>query len=104
MPFAETAERTHSFGFHSGYPLQKIELVRTLIEQYAAALARPGCAPRSAVVITLRAVPVGYNPIEAFKLAYFSVFYHIAKHDMRGIGALIEHYGKNFIRFCCDFV
>ena len=58
VPAAKPAERAHA-DRHAADPLPQIEVVRRLIEQNAAAVRRPRRAPRTGIVITLRAQPIG---------------------------------------------
>ena len=63
VPLALVAETLH-LARQSHQPLHQIQLMRALVQQHTAAFARPRCAPCAGIVIELRAVPVGDNPID----------------------------------------
>ena len=97
------AERLHRLG-HSAYPLQKIEIVRALVEKNAAALSRPRRAPVAAVIIILRAVPVGYDPVDALDIADIAAVNHLFHFAENAVCALIEHHRKCLILLFCKLV
>ena len=75
-------------------PLEEVEVVRTLVQQHAAALSGPGRAPRTAVVIALGTEPVGDGPVDPDDFAEFAVFDHLLDLPVRLAGALVEHEGE----------
>ena len=103
VPLADGALRLNGCG-HAGYPLPQVELMRALVEQDAAALAAPGCAPSAGIIICLRAVPVGDEPVEAMQLAVFAALHDFAQLDIHGICPLIEHQREHFVALRGDFV
>ena len=103
VPLAYGALRLNGFG-HTGYPLPQIELMRALVEQHAAALAAPGRAPSAGIIICLRAIPVGDEPVEAVQPAVFAALHDFAQLDIHGIRPLIEHQREHFVALRCDFV
>ncbi len=93
---AEVAEGPDALG-QAEHPLQKVEIVRTLVEQHAAAFAGPGGAPGARSVIGLRAEPVGNDPIDATDLAELTTLDQLADLLVVGVGALIEHRRKDLL-------
>ena len=91
---AERREGAHPVG-HAEKPLPQVKVVRTLVEQHAAALARPRRAPAARAVIGLRAEPVGDGPLDAPQRAEFTAADHRAKLRVKRVGALVEHLGEN---------
>src|SRR5271166_2716720 len=61
---SELAKAAHARG-HSAKPLQRVQIVQTLVEQNAAAFTAPSRAPSAARVVSLGAKPVGVDPIDA---------------------------------------
>ena len=90
MPAAEPAECAHT-NRHAADPLPQIEIVRRLIEQNAAAVRRPCRAPRTGIVITLRAQPIGDDDAGALDAAQLAGVNQPLHFPISGVGALIEH-------------
>ena len=88
--FAETAMGADAHG-HAENPLEKIEVMRALVEKDAAALAGPGGAPAAGGVVGLGAKPVGDDPIYTADLAEFAGADEIADFLVIRVGALVEH-------------
>ena len=103
MPFAEVHLRLDLFR-HTADPLPQIEVVRTLIEQHAAALAAPGRPPGTRIVIRLRTVPVGDDPACAANLAVVAALHQLAHLAVDAVCALVEHHTEHDIALFCDGV
>src|SRR5690606_20749108 len=58
---SELAEGADAGG-HSEQPLERVQVVQTLIDEHAAALTLPCGAPATARVVGVRAEPVGVDP------------------------------------------
>ena len=96
VPLSVVREGAHAHG-HAYHPLQKVKVVRALVQQNAAALAVPRGAPRAGIVVVLRAEPVRNQPVHApqrTQLARGDDLLHLAIHAMR---ALVEHDGECLI-------
>ena len=94
MPFSVVAECAHAGG-HSADPLQQIQIVGTLVQQYAAPFSVPGGAPSAGIVVSLAAIPVCNQPAHALQCAVLSAlddFMHLA---VDAVGALIEHHAED---------
>jgi len=65
----------------------------------ASALARPGSAPRAAVIIALWTVPSSDYPIRSLDLSDFTVNYHLTHLFEYWICSLIEHNTKYLVGF-----
>ena len=63
-----------------------------LIDERAAAFARPAGSPSAHVVIVLRTVPVRNNEIYSLYGAYLSLVYKLLCFCIHSVGALIEHH------------
>ena len=83
---------------HTAYPLPQIELVGALIEQDAAALARPCCTPVARIIICLRTVPVGYYPVGTAYIAVLTALYKLTHFAINAVCTLIEHHTEHYIR------
>ena len=97
VPLALVQEGAHAAG-HAAEPLHKVELVRALVEQHAAALAVPGGAPGAGVIVVLRAVPIGDDPVDALELAQLPAVDHLLDLAVDAVCALVEHHAKDQIR------
>ena len=76
--------------------------MRTLVKQHAAAFACPCCAPVTAVVVTLRAVPVGNYPVYALDGTDFAACNHFTHLAVHAVGALVKHHCKQRLAFGCN--
>ncbi|MPN06677.1 hypothetical protein SDC9_153933 [bioreactor metagenome] len=90
MIFAACRHRP-DFHRHAEEPLPQIKLVRTLVEQYAAAFAPPGRPPVAGVVIVLAAEPVGDDPADSPDGAEFPGIDQLFELPVHGRGPEIEH-------------
>jgi hypothetical protein len=88
------AKRSHAL-WHAKHPLQKIEIVRALVEQHATTFADPGCTPTAGGVVGLAAEPVGDYPVDAADFTERTFLDQLANLLVGGVGALVEHYGKD---------
>ncbi len=77
---------------HTADPLPEVEVVGALVEQDAAALARPGGAPGARVVVGLGAVPVGDDPARALEGAQLAGIHDLLDLAVDVVGALVEHH------------
>ena len=91
--FADGREASDEFG-HTDKPLVEVKIVRTLIEQHAAAFPFPGGTPAAIVVVALGAEPIGDNPGGANQLAKFAFIKESFNFLPETIGALLKHGGK----------
>ena len=46
--------------------------MRTLVEQHPPTFAFPCCAPSAGIIITLRAIPAGDDPVDSLEFAVFA--------------------------------
>src|SRR5699024_8256344 len=72
-------------------PLPQVELVRSLVDQDAAALAAPGRAPCRLVVVALRAPPGGDDPGGVAQLPELAGVDQGLQVGVHGVRALVEH-------------
>ena len=103
MPFSIMAESTNA-GWKTADPLQEVEIVRALVQKNAAAFAVPGSAPFAGIVVRLRAVPVGDDPVHAFDLTVFAALYHLVHFAVNTVGTLAEHHTEDAVGFRSCFV
>ena len=82
---------------HTHQPLPEIELVRVLVEQHAAAFPFPGGAPAAGVVVTLRAIPVGDDPVGAADLAQLAAVDQIFHFLIQRVGPLVIHDAEHHV-------
>jgi len=87
---AELAKAAHARG-HPGQPLERVELVQTLIEEHAAAFAFPSGAPAAAGVVGLGTKPVGDDPVHADDRAELARLNELADLRVTRLGAKLEH-------------
>ena len=66
-----------------------------LVQQHAAAFAFPGGAPVAGIVVNLRAVPVGDDPVDPLQLTQLAAVDHLVHLAVDAVGALVEHHGKD---------
>ena len=85
---------------HAADPLPQIQIVRALVEQHAAPFARPCGAPAAGIIIGLRPIPVGDQPVGAFDRTHLARSNDLLHFAVNMIGALIKHHGKHTVRFC----
>ena len=71
--------------------LDEIEVVRALVDEYAAAFAAPGRPPAARGVVGPGAKPVGDQPGDAGDFAEFAGLHKLAEFLIHGIAALVEH-------------
>ena len=83
---------------HSAQPDQQVKLMRTLIQQNAAALTGPGSSPGTRIIVFLRPVPVGDNPAHALDGAQFFVFHHPSDCTVYAVCPLVEHQCQGLAR------
>ena len=66
----EAADRADLARHHAvEHPLEEVEVVRALVRQHAAALARPGRAPAAAVVVGLAAAGAETFPPLSYRIS-----------------------------------
>ena len=100
------AMRLYGFGTHSNHPLNQVQLMGTLIKEYAAAFAVPSCTPTTRIIIGLCAIPIGDNPIHPFHVTNSARNNNFTHLSIQAIRALIKHHCKQrlrFIRHCIHF-
>ena len=56
----------------------------------------PGCAPAAGVIVSLCAVPVGDDPVDALDLTVFAALYHFMHLSVNAVGTLVEHHAEHF--------
>src|SRR5690606_1385582 len=88
--FAELTVGAQRHG-QAEHPLEKVEVVRALVEQHAAALAAPGRAPAAGGVVGLGAEPICDDPVDATDFAELAALDEVADLDVVVVGALVEH-------------
>ena len=76
---------------HSEQPLQHVEIVQALIEQYSAAFAFPSRAPRTAGVISLAPKPIRVDPVHAGDFAEVAVADQRADFFVTRFDAQLKH-------------
>ena len=67
VPLSVLAEAVYLNGHLADYPLNKVDLVRALVDKNSATFAFPSSSPASAVVVLLGAVPVGDDPVYSLR-------------------------------------
>ena len=101
QPVGELGLHRHG---HAADPLPEVELMRTLVEQDAAALARPGGAPVAGIVVGLRAIPVGDDPVGAADAAVITALHQLAHLAIDAVCALVEHHAEDDLRVLRRFL
>ena len=89
----------------SQQPGQDVEIVKALVEEHAAALARPGGSPAPARVIRVGSEPVGVDPVHADDAAQLARFDEKPQLLVSGFHAQLEHAAKHRLRISlvgCD--
>ena len=84
---------------HSADPLPQVQIVRALVQKNASAFSTPGRAPGSGIIICLRAVPVGNDPIRTPNAAVRTALYQLAHFPINVIRPLIKHHAENYVGF-----
>ena len=87
---ANPAERADSFR-HAAHPLQKIEMVRILVHQDAAAFAFPCSTPAGRRIIRIRPEPFGHHEMDTLKFAQFAARDRVPNPHMPRVGPQVEH-------------
>ena len=82
---------------HTADPLPQIQLVGALIQQYAAALARPSRTPIAGIVVCLGAIPIRDQPVGTANGAVLAGAHKLPHRAVNMVGALIKHHGKYHI-------
>ncbi len=90
VALAEVAEGAHAYR-HAAQPLQEVEIMRALVQQHAAALALPGGTPPPAIVVELRAEPVGDHPVHTHEIAQLAILDQLPHLTVVAVRALVEH-------------
>ena len=80
---------------HTANPLPQIQVMRALIEQNAAALARPRGTPRARIIVRLVPVPVGNNPAGAPDRPQRAGIHDLLHFAVDVICPLIEHHAEH---------
>src|SRR5699024_1541228 len=96
VPFSFMAEASDP-AWHSADPLDQIQIVRALVQQYAAAFSVPGSPPAAGIVIALGPVPVCDDPVDSADGAQLPALYHIVHSPVNAVGSLVKHHGKDHI-------
>ncbi|MMZ60353.1 hypothetical protein D1872_224370 [compost metagenome] len=65
--------------------------MRILVQQHAAAFTGPGGPPAAGIVVALRPVPVGDDPVRPPDLAQLPGEHQVPQFGVKGIGALVVH-------------
>ena len=74
--------------------------MRRLIEEDSAAFACPGRSPVARIIVELRAVPGGDEPVRAPDLAVFSTLDKLAHLSVKAVRPLVEHHSENDVGVC----
>ena len=80
-----------NLGRDSADPLPQVELVRSLVDQDAAAFAAPCCTPIAGAIVCIRAVPAVDDPVGTADLAELSALDLFTDLDVQRVCTLIEH-------------
>ena len=104
VPLAVLTETTHRLGHFADYPLYEVDLVRALIDENAATFPAPSCAPVAAIVIDLRTVPVGNNPVYSLQFPDTARLHDFAHFTVYAVGTLVEHHRKSCVLLHGKFV
>ena len=94
VPFPFMTESTDAAG-HSADPLDQIQIVGALVQQYAAAFTVPSGAPGAGIIIGLGAVPVGDDPVYPLNCTQFSAVHQLVHLTVYAVGALVKHHAKH---------
>src|SRR5262249_17078953 len=83
------------FSGHAQKPLHDVEVMKTLVEEHAAAFTLPGRAPAAAGVVGFGAEPIGHDPAHADDVAQFAALNEFLDFEIPRFGAKLEHAGKD---------
>src|SRR5262245_18987082 len=97
MKSSELAESPHARR-HAAKPLQDIDVMEALIQQYAAAFAFPGGAPIAAGVVGFGAIPIGINPADAHECSKLAVVDDFLNFLIAWLDAKLKHAREDHAR------
>ena len=99
VPFSVLTEAIYLYRHLTNYPLNKVDLVRTLVNKDSSAFTLPGCSPASAVIVLLGTEPVGNYPSHSLKLTDTALGNYLTHLLVKRVGALIEHHAEKCLVF-----
>ena len=86
---------------HTADPLPQVKIVGRLVQQHAAALARPGGTPRTGIIVMLGAIPVCDDPHRPLELPELPTLHDGPRLGEQRVRALVQHQGKHFAAGFC---
>ena len=93
--------KSHQHIRHSHHPLPDIQIVRRLIEQYAASFSIPGSSPSGRLIISLGPIPIADDPAKSFDISQHPNVQIIFKGAKKLACPLVEHYSKSLATIMC---
>src|SRR4029079_22883 len=80
---------------HAAEPLERVQIVKALVQEYSASFPLPGGPPSSARVVGLGAIPISNDPIDANEFTKFSPLDQFLNFQVARLRAELEHRREN---------